>query len=573
MRREKTFPLIILTGLVVFYIIPSAMTVGPRTNKLSIHIYYNPDVENQDLDLGILDINDWPLSSDWITKWSTKPDTITMRSYVANDMFEFDLNNQMWPTGWLGYNNLTGDPHFNASWHFRKALAHLTNKTWIVNDLLKGYGYKIETPIPPSMQEYQWPELVPYNYSRVDASAELAEGGFYREGGLWKWNGEALPKLKIYLKLDDPYRRTACEYLVTELRAIDFTDAQLDVKIIEQRIIGPYDPVMTLYDYHINTGHHAFSPTPEHIYDLYHSTFYFGWGAPSVGWAPNYVGFCNRDYDIWAEKVKTAPNDTALLTACWNATKILHELVPVIPLWSNQAVKACRAGSTGVVNEDGYGIDNAYTFLRMSGTTTVDSQIDYGFKSEPEQLHVIASQWLWDWNVLNLVYDSLIRRNPYEQSQVECFLATNVSVGTWEMDGGELGTELTFDLRDSVKWHDGMPFTAQDVVFSWNFTKACSPRVAWNYAFVTDMNNSWVSGPNQVKIRYDVLSMFAKWWAGSLPIIPKHIWEGRFPDWNQPTFNPSIVRAYHPWEVEKVVSNETLTEMVGTGPWKYPLGG
>jgi ABC-type transport system substrate-binding protein len=225
------------------------------------------------------------------------------------------------------------------------------------------------------------------------------------------------------------------------------------------------------------------------------------------------------------------------------------------------------------VNEDGYGMNNAYTFLRMSGTTTVDGQIDYGFKSEPEQLHVIASQWLWDWNVLNLVYDSLIRRNPYEQSQVECFLATNVSVGTWEMDGGELGTELTFDLRDSVKWHDGMPFTAQDVVFSWNFTKACSPRVAWNYAFVTDMNNSWVSGPNQVKIRYNVLSMFAKWWAGSLPIIPKHIWEGRFPDWNQPTFNPSIVRAYHPWEVEKVVSNETLTEMVGTGPWKYPLGG
>jgi peptide/nickel transport system substrate-binding protein len=31
----------------------------------------------------------------------------------------------------------------------------------------------------------------------------------------------------------------------------------------------------------------------------------------------------------------------------------------------------------------------------------------------------------------------------------------------------EEGTELTFPLRQGVKWHDGKPFTAQDVKCTW----------------------------------------------------------------------------------------------------------
>jgi peptide/nickel transport system substrate-binding protein len=32
----------------------------------------------------------------------------------------------------------------------------------------------------------------------------------------------------------------------------------------------------------------------------------------------------------------------------------------------------------------------------------------------------------------------------------------------------EAGTELTFKLRHGVKWHDGQPFTAKDVVCTWD---------------------------------------------------------------------------------------------------------
>src|SRR5580658_4474146 len=50
----------------------------------------------------------------------------------------------------------------------------------------------------------------------------------------------------------------------------------------------------------------------------------------------------------------------------------------------------------------------------------------------------------------------------------------------------EEGTELTFDLRDGVKWHDGKPFTADDVKCTWDLLAGRSadhlrvnPRKIW----------------------------------------------------------------------------------------------
>ncbi len=33
------------------------------------------------------------------------------------------------------------------------------------------------------------------------------------------------------------------------------------------------------------------------------------------------------------------------------------------------------------------------------------------------------------------------------------------------------GTTVTWKLKPGVKWHDGKPFTADDVVFNWEFSK------------------------------------------------------------------------------------------------------
>jgi ABC-type transport system substrate-binding protein len=549
----------------------------PHPDTLMIHIYDNPDAENTGLDTGLLDITDWPLSSDWITRFAAKPESITMRSYAENGMFEFDLNNQAWPTGWPGKD--TGSARNIAAKYFRQAIAHLTDKVKIVSDILKGYGTALKVPLPPSLNAYVYDPGTDYEYSRKLANDTLYAGGFYYEGGLWKWTGgEILPKLKMYLRLDDPNRRTAGEYLVTELRALGFGDAQLDVKITERTVCYQY--VMVLYDFSIYTGGWSLGADPDSLYDLYNSKYgYNGWGAPAVGWASNYPGVWRDDYDTWSAAVKYAPDEASLRQACFNATKIFWENEFIVSLWSASSVKAYRTCSKGVVNMDGYGIDNRLTFMRMAGSCAVDGKIDWGFCSEPEQLHPVCSQGIWDWKALGLVYDGLIGRDLYQLSEVQYWLATAYSVGTW--DGGTK-TKVEFTPRAGVTWHDGVAFTVDDIIFSWEFTKKCGLGVAWNCASIADMNHTAIEGGKAV-IYYNVLSMFAKWWAGGLPILPKHIWEARFPDWNTPSFNPSTVRTYHSWEVKLNWTEggveipghpgEYFTELIGCGPWIFPYGG
>ena len=54
----------------------------------------------------------------------------------------------------------------------------------------------------------------------------------------------------------------------------------------------------------------------------------------------------------------------------------------------------------------------------------------------------------------------------------------------WSWDEGK--TQLTFRLAEGVKWHDGKPFTAKDVVCTWDLLTGKSseklrlnPRKAW----------------------------------------------------------------------------------------------
>jgi peptide/nickel transport system substrate-binding protein len=68
---------------------------------------------------------------------------------------------------------------------------------------------------------------------------------------------------------------------------------------------------------------------------------------------------------------------------------------------------------------------------------------------------------------------------------------------SWSEDG----TQLTFPLREGVKWHDGRPFTARDVKCTWDLLTGKSseklrldPRKSW-YRNLTEVTTR---GDNQV---------------------------------------------------------------------------
>src|ERR1700736_4196785 len=89
------------------------------------------------------------------------------------------------------------------------------------------------------------------------------------------------------------------------------------------------------------------------------------------------------------------------------------------------------------------------------------------------------------------VFNNLVLyKQDVPQNSLQSIVADLATDWSWNEDG----TELTFRLRQGVKWHDGHPFTASDVKCTWDLLLGRSqeklranPRKAWyqNLAEVT----------------------------------------------------------------------------------------
>lgn len=90
------------------------------------------------------------------------------------------------------------------------------------------------------------------------------------------------------------------------------------------------------------------------------------------------------------------------------------------------------------------------------------------------------------------------------------------------------GVTWTFELRQDVRWHDGAPLTAEDVAFSFLYfrEKAAQGMVKWGWPVDKVQAAEVADGGWAVVVRMSeptaglLSDLF-----GSLPIIPKHIWE------------------------------------------------
>ena len=63
------------------------------------------------------------------------------------------------------------------------------------------------------------------------------------------------------------------------------------------------------------------------------------------------------------------------------------------------------------------------------------------------------------------VFNNLVM---YKQDVAQASLQSIVPDLATSWSWNEEGTELTFPLRQGVKWHDGKPFTAADVKCTWD---------------------------------------------------------------------------------------------------------
>lgn len=90
------------------------------------------------------------------------------------------------------------------------------------------------------------------------------------------------------------------------------------------------------------------------------------------------------------------------------------------------------------------------------------------------------------------------------------------------------GKTWTFKLRTGLRWSDGRPLTAEDVVFTWNEVMYNPDMNRMTYdLFRINGTNFTVSKTDEVTVRVVTPEVFAPFLAyfGGTPILPKHAFE------------------------------------------------
>ncbi len=121
--------------------------------------------------------------------------------------------------------------------------------------------------------------------------------------------------------------------------------------------------------------------------------------------------------------------------------------------------------------------------------------------------------------------------------------------GSWEVVESATAInepEVRFFLRDDVRWHDGEPFTAEDVAFTYRMImdESIASARRSDYELLADVE---VIGPHEVLARYrrPYSPALNSWMIG---LLPKHILDGKPSTWWAENFNRAPI---------------------GTGPFKF----
>ncbi len=167
------------------------------------------------------------------------------------------------------------------------------------------------------------------------------------------------------------------------------------------------------------------------------------------------------------------------------------------------------------------------------------STLTIGVRSETASMDPHWSQFPQDKQVEDHIFERLVAMD--HNSRPIPGLATSwrtINDTTWE-----------FKLREGVKWHDGQPFTADDVVFTFGRLRAGIQGAIASPAFVLNNGNKRIEkiDSHTIQIRTD----------GPFPTVPEEM-----------AFF-SIVAAHKTQGVTPSVDFNNGKATVGTGPYKF----
>jgi ABC-type transport system substrate-binding protein len=533
--KKLTFAImaILMMSVVVF----SPMFVSaksPRYAKgMDVEFYATNDKAFAALIAGEVDFIQWSLTYEQYLDVCASPD-FQLAGYAENGMDNFAINNNYTIADYPGVRSPTNDVLF------RKAIAQAVDKAFMIHTLLNDFAEEIDQPICAPQKGFANETCGnPYPYNIAAANAALDAAGWtdsdsdgirnYPAG----WDGAPgqpnMDPLQVYVRSDDSNRLAAGTLFVTVLQ----NQLHIPVAATYDTSDVEFPIVMNARNYHVYTEGWSLGRYPTYLYSLYHSLFWYPDGS-------NYLTGMNKTNEPNYPDVDAAVEDVYYSTTMTEFTAAVKKALGLIvckycieiPVWSYKSWWGYSKYLIGIVNEDGYGLENDYTFLNAYKVDNPDTPNDesqepirMGTINAPKALNMLTSTWFFDYAVLNRLAGALLAVNPYNLAIDQPWMAQDWYETTWyDPQDGENKTKVTYYLRHDVYWHDPetgtatYQFTTHDVEFSiWYIYPQTT---VWNWPMAKDVHHTHIIDDYTIEVYFDTLSMFNKY-APTGPLLCK----------------------------------------------------
>lgn len=531
--KKAVITMAILVSLLIA--IPAVRAPPPRhCYGLDVWFYETDSKAFAALKAGEVDFIQWALTFEQYTE-ATQDPSLQLAKVDEMGMYEIDINNNYSIPTYPGVRSPTHDANF------RKAIACAVNKPWIITDVLKGFGARIDVPIAAPNMGWADPSTYYPNYDweyNMTKAAELLDAaGFVDTDGNGKRNyptgwpgredGPDLDPIIACIRSDHAHRLIVGRALADNLRALG-----IPVTNVEGSSSVLFPKVMAQFDYHWYTGGWSLGRYPLNCYTQYHSDYYYPNG-------PNYVTGYNEngepnypDVDEVVERIYYAESLEDAIAACKEFTVLFEEHCIIVPLWSYSSYWAYRKNVVGIVNMFGYGLENSYTFLNAykvddPATPKDESKepLRFGTINPPKALNILHSQWYFDYAVLDRIFASGMAVEPYVLANDNPWIFQDWQISTWIGDDGKEKTKVTYWIRKDVMWHapetgaEVRLFTAHDLEFTIWFIY--SVKDSWHFSSMQDVDHTVVVNDYCLEVYFVDKSIWF-YTSPTYPLLPRN---------------------------------------------------
>ena len=385
-----------------------------------------------------------------------------------------------------------------SSKEVRFALNYLVDRKLIVNELMGGYGAPIISYYGPTDPEYLTiiRELESFNFKYNPTLAEkiisksLTDRGAVKIDNKWKIDDSEI-EIRIFIRSDDPVRKSIGEILSVELENIGFS-VKKDYGDLNKAFVVVYGSNPANLDWSLYTegwGRSAFVK-----YDsIGLGQMYSPWFSNMPGFNdPSYWNYENKKLDDLTQKIykggfETAEKRSQLIQEA--VTEGINESVRIF-LASKIDQYVVNENVSGVINDLGAGVPSRFTPINVK---TNDNELVIGVKQiyQGAWNPIMGLTDTYSRHIWGIISDPITFKHPFtgetfpvraqwevETSSINEKIKVPIEAKMWNPTLQEWSyvspntiatSKVTFDFKFS-NWHNGQSMDMNDILHSLYFT-------------------------------------------------------------------------------------------------------